>query len=33
VQDLYSRVTLGTRVVVLPNASPISASAEGGIAR
>ena len=33
VQDLYSRVTLGTRVVVLPNSPSISASAVGGIAR
>jgi lipoprotein-anchoring transpeptidase ErfK/SrfK len=33
VQDLYNRVTVGTRVVVLPNSPPISASAEGGIAR
>ena len=33
VQDLYSRVTLGTRVVVLPNSPPISASTESGIAR
>jgi lipoprotein-anchoring transpeptidase ErfK/SrfK len=33
VQDLYSRVTLGTRVVVLPGSPPTSASAEGGAAR
>ena len=33
VQDLYSRVTLGTRVNVLPNSPPISASTEGRIAR
>jgi lipoprotein-anchoring transpeptidase ErfK/SrfK len=33
VQDLYNRVTVGTRVVVLPNSPPISASAEAGIAR
>jgi lipoprotein-anchoring transpeptidase ErfK/SrfK len=33
VQDLYNRVTVGTRVVVLPNSPPISASAEDGIAR
>ena len=33
VQDLYSRVTLGTRVVVLPNSPSISTFAEGRIAR
>jgi lipoprotein-anchoring transpeptidase ErfK/SrfK len=33
VQDLYSRVILGTRVVVLPNSPPISASAQSRIAR
>ena len=33
VQDLYNRVTVGTRVVVLANSPPISASAEAGIAR
>jgi lipoprotein-anchoring transpeptidase ErfK/SrfK len=33
VEDLYNRVTVGTRVVVLPNSPPISVSAEGGIAR
>ena len=33
VQDLYSRVNLGTRVNVLPNSPPISASTEGRIAR
>jgi lipoprotein-anchoring transpeptidase ErfK/SrfK len=33
VEDLYNRVTVGTRVVVLPNSPPVSASAEGAIAR
>ena len=33
VEDLYNRVNVGTRVVVLPGSPPISASAEGGFAR
>jgi lipoprotein-anchoring transpeptidase ErfK/SrfK len=33
VEDLYNRVTVGTRVVVLPNLPPVSASPEGGTAR
>ena len=33
VEDLYNRVTVGTRVVVLPGSPPTSASAEGGAAR
>jgi lipoprotein-anchoring transpeptidase ErfK/SrfK len=33
IEDLYSRVNLGTRVVVLPGSQPISASAQGSAAR
>ena len=33
VEDLYSRVNIGTRVVVLPGAPPASASAQGSVAR
>jgi lipoprotein-anchoring transpeptidase ErfK/SrfK len=33
VADLYSRVTVGTRVVVLPGSAPASASAQSTIAR
>ncbi len=29
VEDLYNRVSVGTRVVVLPGSSPVSASAQG----
>ncbi len=33
IQDLYSRVNVGTRVVVLPGSAPASASAQGPVAR
>jgi lipoprotein-anchoring transpeptidase ErfK/SrfK len=33
VQDLYSRVNVGTRVVVLPGSAPASASVQGPVAR
>jgi lipoprotein-anchoring transpeptidase ErfK/SrfK len=33
VEDLYNRVSVGTRVVVLPGSSPVSASAQGRVAR
>jgi len=33
VEDLYGRVNIGTRVVVLPGPAPASASAQGPIAR
>jgi lipoprotein-anchoring transpeptidase ErfK/SrfK len=33
VEDLYSRVTVGTRVVVLPGSPPASASAQSTITR
>jgi lipoprotein-anchoring transpeptidase ErfK/SrfK len=33
IEDLYSRVNLGTRVVVLPGSPPLSASVQGSAAR
>ena len=33
VEDLYNRASVGTRVVVLPGSSPVSASAQGRVAR
>ena len=33
IEDLYGRVSVGTRVVVLPGPAPASASAQGPIAR
>jgi lipoprotein-anchoring transpeptidase ErfK/SrfK len=33
VADLYSRVSVGTRVVVLPSSAPASASAQSTITR
>ena len=33
VEDLYDRVSVGTRTVVLPGSSPISASAQGRVPR
>jgi lipoprotein-anchoring transpeptidase ErfK/SrfK len=33
IEDLYGRVSVGTRVVVLPGPTPASASAQGPIAR
>jgi lipoprotein-anchoring transpeptidase ErfK/SrfK len=33
VEDLYDRVRVGTRVVVLPGSSPVSAAAQGRVAR
>jgi lipoprotein-anchoring transpeptidase ErfK/SrfK len=33
VEDLYNRVNVGTRVVVLPGSPPVSATAEDGFAR
>jgi lipoprotein-anchoring transpeptidase ErfK/SrfK len=33
IEDLYSRVSVGTRVVVLPGSAPTAASAQGTVAR
>jgi lipoprotein-anchoring transpeptidase ErfK/SrfK len=33
IEDLYSRVSLGTRVVVLPGAAPATASSQGPVSR